>query len=183
MRIVSGKLKGIRFQPPKSFDSRPTTDFAKEGIFNVLENNYDFSSMRILDLFAGTGNVSFEFASRGAEKVIAVDRNFRCVKFIDDFGKKHQLDNLLALKADVLNFIQQHSAAYDLIFADPPFKFQSYEQLISEVLSSALLAENGIFILEHEKRIKFDELPSFDYERKYGNVVFSIFKKQLRSVD
>jgi 16S rRNA (guanine(966)-N(2))-methyltransferase RsmD len=183
MRIVSGKLKGIRFQPPKSFDSRPTTDFAKEGIFNVLENNYDFSSMRILDLFAGTGSVSFEFASRGAEKVISVDKNFRCIKFIDDFGRKHHLDNLSGLKSDVFKFIQQHSGEYDLVFADPPFKFQSYEELIAGVLSNGLLAENGIFVLEHEKRVKFEEMPGFDYARKYGNVVFSIFTQQLRIVD
>ena len=183
MRIVSGKLKGIRFQPPKSFDSRPTTDFAKEGIFNVLENTYDISSLRILDLFAGTGSVSFEFASRGAEKVVSVDKNFRCVKFIDEFSRKHNLENLSSLKSDVFKFIQQHTSQYDLIFADPPFKFQSYDELITVVLSSGLLSKNGIFILEHEKRINFDEVASFDYARKYGNVVFSIFTQQLRSVD
>tara|TARA_B100000508_G_scaffold55003_3_gene42663 strand:- start:27151 stop:27687 length:537 start_codon:yes stop_codon:yes gene_type:complete len=178
MRIVSGKLKRLRFQPPKGFPSRPTTDFAKEGLFNVLENQYDIDQLEVLDLFAGTGNISFEFASRDAVKVVAVDRNFKCANFIQSFAEKHELDNLLTQKSDVFKFIEQHAGSYDLIFADPPFKVDFYDELISSVLESNLLSENGIFILEHEKRRSFEEHPNFDVARKYGNVVFSFFSKK-----
>lgn len=178
MRIVSGKLKRMRFQPPKGFPSRPTTDFAKEGLFNVLENQVDIDQLKVLDLFAGTGNISFEFASRGAERVVAVDRNFKCVKFIQSFGEKHELEDLIVQKSDVFKFIEQHNGNYDLIFADPPFGANFYDRLIDMVVSSDLLAKNGTFILEHEKRIEFGEHPNFDVARKYGNVVFSFFVKK-----
>lgn len=177
MRIVSGKLKRMRFNPPKGFPSRPTTDFAKEGLFNVLDNRLDISSIRVLDLFAGTGNISFEFASREAEQVISVDRNFKCVKFIQSFSEKHELSNLMAQKSDVFKFIEQHGAKYDLIFADPPFNAEFYNRLIDKVLESELLEENGIFILEHEKHKRFEDHPFFEESRKYGNVVFSFFAK------
>lgn len=178
MRIVSGKLKRMRFNPPKGFPSRPTTDFAKEGLFNVLENQLDISDIDVLDLFAGTGNISFEFASRGAKQVVAVDRNFKCVKFIQTFGEKHDLGNLLVQKSDVFKFVEQHSTGYDLVFADPPFKSEYYDRLIDKVLDSSLLKENGIFILEHEKHKQFKDHPSFDESRRYGSVVFSFFSKQ-----
>lgn len=178
MRIVSGKLKRMRFQPPKGFPSRPTTDFAKEGLFNVLENQIYLDELNVLDLFAGTGNISFEFASRGAEQVTAVDRNFKCTKFIQSFAEKHSLENLAVHKSDVFKFIEQHKKSYDLIFADPPFDVDFYDRLIDKVMDSDLLSEKGIFILEHEKRKQFDEHPSFDIARKYGNVVFSFFVKK-----
>lgn len=177
MRIVSGKLKRMRFQPPKGFPSRPTTDFAKEGLFNVLENQIDLDSISVLDIFAGTGNISFEFASRGARRVVAVDRNFKCVKFIQSFGEKHELENLVIQKSDVFKFIEQHKGSYDLVFADPPFEADFYDRLIDLVMSSDLLLKNGTFILEHEKRKHFEEHPNFKVARKYGNVVFSFFVK------
>ena len=178
MRIVSGKLKRMRFSPPKGFPSRPTTDFAKEGLFNVLENRLDLSSIRVLDLFAGTGNISFEFASRDAEQVVSVDRNFKCVRFIQSFAEKHDLSNVMVQKSDVFKFIEQHGAKYDLVFADPPFKAEFYDRLIDKVLDSDLLKENGIFILEHEKHRHLEDHPFFVESRKYGNVVFSFFTKK-----
>lgn len=178
MRIVSGKLKRMRFIPPKGFPSRPTTDFAKEGLFNVLENQVDIAAINVLDLFAGTGNISFEFASRDADQVVAVDRNFKCVKFIQSFGEKHELSNLLVQKSDVFKFVEQHTAEYDLVFADPPFKADYYDRLIDKVLASGLLKEKGIFILEHEKHKQFEDQPSFVEARRYGSVVFSFFAKK-----
>ncbi len=177
MRIVSGKLKRMRFQPPKGFPSRPTTDFAKEGLFNILENQLYIDELHVLDLFAGTGNISFEFASRGSEQVTAVDRNFKCVKFIQTFAEKHSLETLAVQKSDVFKFIEQHKSSYDLVFADPPFDVDFYDRLIDQVMESDLLGEKGIFILEHEKRKKFDDHSCFDVSRKFGNVVFSFFVK------
>lgn len=178
MRIVSGKLKRMRFSPPKGFPSRPTTDFAKEGLFNVLENQFNIAELDVLDLFAGTGNISFEFASRDAHHVVAVDRNFKCTKFIHSFAEKHNLSNLLVQKSDVFKFIEQNKGQYDLIFADPPFKADFYDRLVDQVLGSGMLKENGIFILEHEKHSSYDDHAYFVEARKYGNVVFSFFEKE-----
>lgn len=178
MRIVSGRLKRMRFQPPKGFPSRPTTDFAKEGLFNVLENQLYINELNVLDLFAGTGNISFEFASRGAEQVTAVDRNFKCTKFIQSFAEKHSLDNILVQKSDVFKCIEQNKKSYDLVFADPPFDVDFYDRLIDQIMQGDLLSKKGIFILEHEKRKEFNEHPNFDVSRKYGNVVFSFFVRK-----
>ncbi|RFC55193.1 RsmD family RNA methyltransferase [Brumimicrobium aurantiacum] len=177
MRIISGLLKKQRFNPPKGFPSRPTTDFAKEGLFNILDNEISMFDMDILDLCAGTGNISFEFASREAGKITSVDKNFKCVKFMKDFSKKHGIsESMNVLKADVFKFIKNSHQSYDLIFADPPFEDKLHVDLIKAVMEGDLLKEDGIFILEHSKHNKFEDQIGFEHSRRYGHVVFSFFK-------
>ncbi|MBW7867351.1 MAG: RsmD family RNA methyltransferase [Brumimicrobium sp.] len=177
MRIISGLLKRYRFNPPKGFPSRPTTDFAKEGLFNLIVNEFDLENLNILDLFAGTGNISFEFASRQAGKIIAVDSDFRSIKFIQQFAKNHKLDEYLtALKSDAFRYIENSRLENDIIFADPPFNFEQYEELIEAILASKILSEDGLFILEHDPHHDFSNHPKFRSSRKYGHIVFSFFE-------
>jgi 16S rRNA (guanine966-N2)-methyltransferase len=133
MRVISGKLKGIRFSPPKGFPSRPTTDFAKEGLFNFLGNRLNFEDIEVLDLFAGTGNISFEFASRGTKQVFSVDRNYKCIQFINSMITKHNLNNISTTKMEVTSFIKGTNSQFDLVFADPPFDYLEYHNLIKDV--------------------------------------------------
>lgn len=178
MRIVSGKLKGIRFNPPKGFPSRPTTDFAKEGLFNVLEHRLSLYDLSILDLFAGTGNISFEFASREAGEILAVDKNPRCVRFVRELAQQHGLDDdLTCIQSDAIRILSKLDGPFDIIFADPPFDYKFYEELVNAVHENNLLAENGLFILEHGKRTYVDKLLGFVEQKKYGNVVFSFFNR------
>lgn len=178
MRIISGKLKSFRFSPPKGFSSRPTTDFAKEGLFNMLENQFSLIDLEILDLYTGTGNVSFEFASREAGNITSVDKNFKCIKFIKEFSKKHAIDNhLKAFREDAFRFLTSNSKQFNLIFADPPFDDDIHEKLISAVFDNNSLTENGAFILEHNKHKDLSSSQYFESSRKYGHVVFSFFSK------
>ena len=184
MRIISGTLKKHRFTPPKGFTSRPTTDFAKEGLFNVLENQLFLEDLIILDLYAGTGSISFELASRQAGQITSVDKNFKCIRFIKEFTVKHDIaHHITPVKADVKKFITRSSQSYDLIFADPPFSEDMPRlpadrdtSLIDTVMSNQLLYENGVFILEHSKHLNFLEHPNFVNSRKYGHIVFSFFE-------
>ena len=177
MRIVSGKIKGIRFSPPKGFPSRPTTDFAKEGLFNVLDHRLSLYDLDILDLFAGTGNISYEFASREAGAITSVDQNFKCLRFIDEMARKYGLDNdITTFKSEVLYFIERCSSNYDLIFADPPFDYKHYDKLVEKVWTGKLLREEGLLVVEHSARVNLNHLPSFVEAKKYGNVVFSLFR-------
>ena len=177
MRIISGLLKKQRFTPPKGFPSRPTTDFAKEGLFNILENNLVLNDLEILDLFAGTGNISYEFASREAGMITSVDRDFKCTHFIKTFAQEHGIDkSITVVKADVMKFIDKHTKSYDLIFADPPFENKLHAELLEKVMNSTLLREDGLFILEHGKHDSFAEHKNFKSSRKYGHVVFSFFE-------
>lgn len=177
MRIISGLLKKQRFSPPKGFPSRPTTDFAKEGLFNVLENQIVLADLDILDLFAGTGNISFEFASREAGMITSVDKNFKCARFIKTFAQEHGIDkSIQVVKADVMKFIEKHTKSYDLIFADPPFEDEMHNAFLEKLLNSSLLRENGMLILEHSKHDSFADHKNFISSRKYGHVVFSFFE-------
>jgi 16S rRNA (guanine(966)-N(2))-methyltransferase RsmD len=177
MRVVSGKIKGIRFSPPKGFPSRPTTDFAKEGLFNVLEHRLSLFDLDILDLFAGTGNISFEFASREAGNITSVDQNFKCLRFIDEMAKKHGLDeDITTIKSEVLYYVERCNSTYDLIFADPPFDYKHYDKLVEKVLAGGLLREEGLLIIEHSARVHLEGLPQYVESKKYGNVVFSLFQ-------
>ncbi|WP_107037513.1 RsmD family RNA methyltransferase [Brumimicrobium mesophilum] len=177
MRIISGILQKQRFNPPKGFPSRPTTDFAKEGLFNILDNEITLQDLKILDLCAGTGNISFEFASREAGMVTSVDKNFRCTKFIKDFIKEHGIEKSMnVVKADVFKFIKNSNQSYDLIFADPPFEDKLHVDLIKAVMEGELLAKDGMFILEHSKHNKFEDQKGFKHSRRYGHVMFSFFE-------
>lgn len=177
MRIISGKLSKQRFNPPKGFPSRPTTDFAKEGLFNILDNEITMKDLKILDLCAGTGNISFEFASREAGEITSVDQNFRCTKFMKDFSKEHGIEKAMnVVKSDVFKFVNNSQQSYDLIFADPPFEDKLHLDLIKAVMGGELLEKDGLFILEHSKHNKFEDQEGFQHSRRYGHVVFSFFK-------
>ena len=176
MRIISGKHKGRKIIAPKQLPVRPTTDRSKEALFNIIQHRFEFSQIQVLDLYAGTGNISYEFASRGAAQITAVDQNRFCIQFIQKTTAGLEL-NITAIKEDSQRFIEQNKNKYDLIFAYPPYEFQekSYEILADR--SQYLLKPEGLFILEHYKKIKLNHLKGFDFERVYGNNIFSFFAK------
>lgn len=178
MRIIRGTWKGRRLNPPNNLPVRPTTDMAKEALFNVLENNYELSMLNILDLFAGTGSISYEFASRGAKRVTAVEQNFRCTEFIRKTKETLRIENLQIVRADVFQFLKKTIAPFDLIFADPPYDLPGLETLPGLVFEQNLLSEAGIFILEHPDALDFSLHPHFSQHRHYGKVNFTFFENQ-----
>lgn len=176
MRIISGKHKGRKIRAPFVDEIRPTTDFAKTGLFNVLNNHLDYEQTKVLDLFSGFGNIAFEFASRGAVFVDAVDVHPQAIKFVKQFAKDIQLP-VNAYQSDVLQFLNKVHQKYDVIFADPPYDNEYVLDEIFEVVKKRnLLNENGWLILEHEKSKSFSHLPEFFDERKYGKVHFSFLR-------
>lgn len=178
MRIVGGKYKGRMFHPGKKFKARPTTDIAREGLFNILENRYYFSNKSVLDLFSGTGSIGYEFISRGCEKATLVENNFLHYKFILEVIDLLKIDNARVFKADVFKFVQKSPEQFNIIFADPPYDLSNFAQVAETVLSSTLLAPEGLFILEHPKEFNFSSHPYFRELRKYGKVHFSFFEKE-----
>lgn len=163
---------------PKSFPSRPTTDYAKEGLFNILENEMYLEDLSILDLCAGTGSISYEFLSRDAGTVTAVDSNHNVIKHLKKVAKDYDCEkDINIIKSDILKFVEQTGAKFDLIFADPPFSYDKYHELIKLIFERDLLNEGGTFVLEHGRENSFEEVTHFDYFRKYGNVYFSFFRK------
>ena len=176
MRIIRGKYQRRQITAPNNLPVRPTTDMAKESLFNILENHVDFEDITVLDLFAGTGNISNELVSRGCPRVTAVDENNNCIKFIRDTAAKLNMEELLAIRSDVFRFIPMHKVKYDLIFADPPYDSQHYDLLVSLIFEHNLLKEGGMLVVEHNKFIDFKEHPRFVEQRRYGKVNFSFFK-------
>ena len=180
MRIISGSLKGKRITAPNNLPVRPTTDFAKEALFNILNNQWYFDEITVLDLFSGIGSISLEFASRGAKKVTSVDSFYGCIKFLDDTAKQLEFDNIIhTQKSDAIKFVEKKaSKGYDIIFADPPYDLseENYSKLLNGVLENDWLEEGGNFILEHPQNIQFTDHPRFIQHKKYGNVHFSFFE-------
>lgn len=176
MRIISGTHKGRRIYPDKKFKARPTTDFAKENLFNVLNNTIYFEDLSVLDLFSGTGSISYEFASRGAEKVMCVEKNHSHFSFIQKTIKELKFEQIRPIKSDVFRFLRNYSQKFDLIFADPPFEMKSIETIPELVFEKKLLSENGILIVEHGSTNDFSTHPYFSEKRSYGSVNFSFFK-------
>lgn len=176
MRIVSGIHKGKKIFAPKKLPVRPTTDFAKEALFNILHNNYHFSGVTVLDLFSGTGNISYEFASRGAESIIAVDSHLECVRFINKTTEELDLP-ITTVKSDVFKYLSATPVTSDIIFADPPYNFEvdSLQQLVTTTFENNLLKEEGVLIIEHSKKMDLSSLEHFSEARKYGNSMFSFF--------
>ncbi|MBL4710210.1 MAG: 16S rRNA (guanine(966)-N(2))-methyltransferase RsmD [Flavobacteriales bacterium] len=177
MRIVGGTHKSRRFTPPKGLPVRPTTDFAKEGLFNVLRNYIDTENASVLDLCAGTGNMTFEFASRGAASVLAVDQHLACIKFIKKATVQLGFKGITVIKADVFKFISKLNGSYDIIFADPPYGLEDTNNLPSTIFRKNLLNENGLLIVEHGRETNFEDHEHFYSTRKFGNVNFSFFEK------
>lgn len=182
MRIIGGKLKGIRFHPPVGLPTRPTTDRSKEALFNILNNQMDFEGINALDLFSGTGNISIELASRGAASVISVDTSFKCCSFIKEIAKKHQLDAISVIKEDALKFIKRNRPGFDFIFADPPFDIAEIPQIPQLIFDNHLLNPGGLLIIEHPSRRKIDQHPAFISQRDYGYSSFSFFEKEEGSL-
>ena len=176
MRIVSGALKGRRFSPPKNFKARPTTDFAKENIFNVLNNIIDFEDIEVLDLFSGTGSISYEFASRGCSRIIAVENNFKHFKFITELVKELNLgEQINVIKSCAFRYVRKTSATFNIVFADPPYNSKEAETLPEEVMNSGILKPGGMFIFEHSDKKNYSHLSGFSEVRRYGKVNFSVF--------
>ena len=177
MRIISGKHKGHRITAPKKLPVRPTTDLAKEALFNILNNNYYFEEVTLLDLFSGTGNISYEFASRGCKSITAVDANYGCIGFINktsnDFGYA-----IRTIKSDVFKFLEKTTQEHVIIFADPPYEFtiDQFSKIPELIFKNNLLLKEGYLIIEHSKHTKLDALPYFSYSKNYGGCVFSFFE-------
>ncbi len=177
IRIISGKYKGRRLTAPKNLPIRPTTDRAKEALFNILNNSYYFPEVKVLDLFTGSGSISYEFASRGTKNIQAVDQNYPVIKFVKQTAKDFDFP-IKAIKKNALKFIENTSETYDIIFADPPYDIAKEWQtkLIDTIFDKNLLNDQGILILEHKEQLNFEDHPNFDYSKKYGQSVFSFFK-------
>lgn len=178
MRIISGTHKGKRLTAPRNLPVRPTTDFAKEGLFNILRHRIDMHEASVLDLFSGTGNIAYECGSRGAERITAVDGHYGCVKFISETSDQLEY-NITAIKADVFKYLSKTKEQFSLIFADPPYNFEVEElsQIVTKVFENNLLKEDGLLIIEHTKHTNLSEIPNFEESRRYGGSVFSFFPK------
>ena len=180
MRIIGGKFKGRRFTPPaKNWPTRPTTDFAKEGLFNIIQNHFDFDEMRVLDLFGGTGNHSYEFISRGCKDVTYVDKFGACVAFVKKTASILEIESYIKIfKADVFRFIKSNAQQYDYIFAGPPYGLPILDSIPDEIFENNLLKENGWLVLEHNPNHDFKDHPRYIQERHYGKTIFSIFSPE-----
>lgn len=177
MRIVSGKYRGRRFSPPSNFKARPTTDFAKENLFNILNNEIDWEETTALDLFGGTGSISFELASRECKHVTCVEKNPIHAAFIEKVKDQLKVTNLRIFKMDVFKYLEHNKDQFDLIFADPPYDMKNFEEVPRLVFEKNILKEDGIFIMEHSKDYDFSDYSLFVQKRTYGSVNFSIFHK------
>ena len=177
MRIISGKYKGRRIAPPKNLPVRPTTDMSKEALFNVLNNHFDFSELKVLELFAGTGSISYEFASRGCSPILCVDGDMGCVNFIKKTAKEFEFD-IIAIKSDVFKFIEKHNGNYDIIFADPPYGMEQseFEKIVKHIFERELLLDDGMLVVEHSKYTKLEKMPNYSFQKNYGGSVFSFFE-------
>jgi 16S rRNA (guanine966-N2)-methyltransferase len=178
MRIISGSRKGKIIKAPSQLPVRPTTDYAKESFFNILNNLMDPHEISFLDLFSGTGNFAYEMASRGCTRVTAVDVHGPCVKFIQKTATNLTFDGIHAVREDALRYLRGNRSQFDVIFADPPYEYESYDLLIALVLEHDRLTPDGMLVLEHSPRTSFEGHPHlFDF-RKYGNVCFSFFQAE-----
>ena len=176
MRIIRGKFGKRRFDVPKNITARPTTDFSRENIFNVLENMLDFEGLTALDLFAGTGAISFEFVSRECSEVTAVEMANTQANFIKSVKQKLSADNLRVIKGDVFKFVETCSNKFDIIFADPPYDHPRFGEIPSLILNSQMIKPGTLVIVEHSRDYDFSELPHFSEQRTYGSVNFSLFQ-------
>jgi len=181
MRIIGGRLKGLRLNPPNNLPVRPTTDLAKEALFNILLNQIEFEGIEVLDLFSGTGNISLEFASRGAEKVTSIDRSVHCVNYLKDTARQHGLENIKTYKADVFKYLQLESVQYDVIFADPPYDLNQIPEIPKIVFEKNILKPDGLLIIEHQSMQNLSQHSKFVEQRKYGHSSFSFFRNSAQT--
>jgi 16S rRNA (guanine(966)-N(2))-methyltransferase RsmD len=178
MRIISGKHKGKRLIAPKNLPVRPTADMQKEALFNILNNLYYFEGLDVLDLFSGTGNIAYEFASRGASKITAVDGHYACIQYISRTSKELEFP-IESIKSDVFKYLLRLHQKFDIIFADPPYKMNQsdFKKISTIVFEKDLLSDKGILIIEHSSHTDLSQISQFQYKRKYGDSIFSFFEK------
>lgn len=181
MRIITGKYKGRHFDIPRSFKARPTTDFAKENIFNVLNRYIDFEEATALDLFSGTGSITLELLSRGCSSVVSVELDRDHHRFIQECLKKLEPSNCIPIRGDVFRFLKSCRQQYDFIFADPPYALKELPTIPDIIFEKQLLTDGGIFVFEHGKDYDFSQHPHFAEHRSYGSVNFSIFTSKETS--
>jgi len=176
MRIISGLYKSRKIIAPKNLPVRPTTDMAKESLFNIINNLYYFDDISVLDLFAGTGNISYEFASRGTEQITSVDQDFGCVKFINKTTEMFEMP-IQTIKSDVFKFLEKTSLQSNIIFADPPYNFtdEQFKKIPELIFKNNLLLDDGLLIVEHSKHTDLSKLENFSYSKSYGGNMFSFF--------
>ncbi|MDG1729555.1 MAG: 16S rRNA (guanine(966)-N(2))-methyltransferase RsmD [Algibacter sp.] len=178
MRIISGLYKSRKIIAPKNLPVRPTTDMAKESLFNILNNLYYFDDISVLDLFAGTGNISYEFASRGTEQITCVDQDFGCIKFINKTAETFDMP-IQTIKSDVFKFLEKGLNPANVVFADPPYNFsdEQFAKIPELIFQNNLLLDGGLLIVEHSKHTELSKLENFSYSKSYGGNVFSFFEK------
>jgi len=176
MRIISGEYGGRRINPPSKMPhTRPTTDVAKEGLFNVLQHKIDIEGMKTLDLFGGTGSISYELASRGAGDLTLVEKDSTMYEFIRKTIRELRIENITTVKMDVFKFLEQCSEKFDFIFAGPPYALINIDELPRQIFEKDLLNKDGWFVLEHTPRNDYKTFPCYKTERNYGTTIFSIF--------
>ncbi len=175
MRIISGKYKGRNINPPAGFRARPTTDYARESLFNILSVRYEFENLSVLDLFSGTGSISYEFASRGTDRIHLVEINYRNFRFIKKIISEINLLGITPVHSNVKTYLRACKNTYDIVFADPPYELDWLGEIPDIIFGSNVVADKGILILEHPKSISFTDNTRFTEHRKYGNVNFSFF--------
>jgi 16S rRNA (guanine(966)-N(2))-methyltransferase RsmD len=177
MRIIAGSLKGHSIRFPANQPLRPTSDYCKEALFNIIDNHFYFDRLTVLDLFTGTGSVSLEFASRGCPNVTSVDINFKYLELLKAEVRNTHLEGIRVIREDAVRFLQRTTTAFDIIFADPPYDYDAYDQLIAAAMKTGKLKDKGWFILEHSSSVSFQDNPLAPEHRSYGQTSFSIFKQ------
>jgi len=175
MRIISGSKKGMSIYPPNDLPARPTTDRSKEGLFNILNNYYYFDEVSVLDLYSGTGSVSFEFASRGTPHIIAVEQDSHSIKFINKESERFEFYEIEPICIEVMSYLENTDETFDIIFADPPFNNPESKDMVYKVFEKQLLKPKGLLALEHYKKEEFGDIPHFIKKYKYGQTIISLF--------
>lgn len=182
MRVIGGTHRSRQFHVPDHLGIRPTTDFAKEALFNILQHRIDFNGMKVLDLFSGSGSISYEFASRGCAEITTIEKNIKSCEFIKKTAGEFKLSNIKVIKMDVFSYIKSCADSFDIIFADPPFKLENINRIPALIFEHKLLKENlpgrqagAMLIVEHPSDVNFSEIKEWKETREYGTVNFSIF--------
>ncbi|QRM90455.1 16S rRNA (guanine(966)-N(2))-methyltransferase RsmD [Lacinutrix sp. WUR7] len=177
MRIISGTYKGRRITAPKKLPIRPTTDMAKESLFNILNNQYYFDAVSVLDLFSGSGNISYEFASRGTTEITSVDAHFGCIKFINETAEAFEMQ-IQTIKSDVFKYLEKATTKHTIIFADPPYDFpvEKFSKIPELIFQNNLLEDDGLLIIEHSKHTDISHLENYSHSKSYGGNMFSFFE-------
>lgn len=176
MRIIGGDHGGRKFNPPAKIPARPTTDIAKEGLFNTLQNMIDFEGLKTLDIFGGTGSISYELASRGATNLTLVERDKKTIGFIKKTAEDLQFENFKIIQGDVFKYLNNCTEQFDFIFAGPPYALEEIDEIPIKIFELNLLNSNGIFILEHTPRNNYEQHPNFERVKNYGTTMFSFFR-------